>query len=398
MSKDESFWLAKRQLVAHDPDRINLNAGTLSPTPIAVLDAVTRLRKEQAANPSHFLWRRGGELLERARARLAQYVNCGALDLLLLPNTTFAMNIIVNSLQLPAGSEILTTDHEYGAMMFCWRRVAQREGWSVRQITLPYRTEDPEEILAAFAREISDQTRVLYFSHVTTTTGLVLPAKQLAALARQRGLLCVIDGAHGAGMVPVNLSDIDADFYTANCHKWMMCPAGAGFLHVKPRHKTLIHPLITSWGWEYDRTKPDARCETGETNWQRDLEFHGTLDRCPQMVIPEALDFRGELGGDESIRSRIRELCEYARQRLSACGLACATPANPELSGALIAFDFPCDDPTAVRERLWHEFHIECPVTVAAGRTFLRVSAAWFVTHEQIDRLTDVIPEIRNSV
>ncbi len=322
-------------------------------------------------------------------------MNCSTNDLLLLPNTTFAMNIIVNSLQLPPGSEILTTDHEYGAMMYCWRRAAQQANLKIRQIELPFRTEDPSEIVETFRRAISDHTRVLYFSHVTTSTGLVLPARELEVLARNRGLRCIIDGAHAPGMIPVDLAGIDADFYTANCHKWMMCPPGAGFLHVKSTQRSTVQPLITSWGWDHDRAQPDAPSDLLCSNWQFDLEFHGTVDRCPQMVIPQALDFRAELGGNDAVRVRVRELVEYTRQRLSACGLAPVTPPNPSLSGAIIAFDFPCDDPIKARDRFWNDFHIECPITVAAGKTFLRVSAAWFVTRDQIDRLADALLNMR---
>ena len=391
---DESFWRAKRELVAREPRKVNLNAGTLSPTPLPVLEAVGRLRMMQASDPSNFLWRESIPLVERARARLAEYLNCSSNDLLLLPNATLAINVIASSLPLPYGAEILTTDHEYGAMMYCWRRAAEGKGWRVRQVELPYRTEDPEEIVAALRAGITGETRAIYFSHVTTTTGLVLPAAAIARLARERGLTCIIDGAHGPGMVPVNLGAIDADFYTANCHKWMMAPAGAGFLHVAPRARAMLAPLVTSWGFEYDRAQPDApsRFFPG-TNWQANFEFHGTSDRCPQMAIPDALDFRESLGGDDSIRARSRELVAYARRRrrLSACGFAPATPENAQLSGALLALDFPCDDVVAARDRLYHEHDIECPVTSGAGRTFLRVSCAWFNSTEEIDRFADAV-------
>jgi isopenicillin-N epimerase len=196
-------------------------------------------------------------------------------------------------------------------------------------------------------------------------------------------------------MVPVNLADVDADFYTANCHKWLMAPAGAGFLHVRAEARKLIEPLITSWGWEYDRANPDAASGWGGSRWQWDREFHGTSDRCPQMVLPEALDFRTELGGDAAIAARVRELSTYARERFASIGLACATPRNEQLSGAIVAFDFPCADVVAARDRLYHDFHIECPVTSAAGETFLRVSTAWFVTSEQIDALVRAVEAMK---
>src|SRR5688572_20331172 len=328
---DESFWRSKRQLMALPAGKVNLNAGTLSPTPLPVLAAVNRLRGQMARDPSDFLWRRTGPLIERARGRVAQYVNCDARDLLLLPNATYAINVVVNSIQsqLPRGAEILTSDHEYGAMMYLWRRAAERNGWTVRPVELPYRTEDPQEIVEAFRRAVRDETRVLFFSHGTTTTGLILPVRELCALARERNLTAIVDGAHAPGMVPLDLSEIRADFYAANCHKWMMSPPGAGFLHVKPAHKEKLESLVTSWGFEYDRTSPESPSIIGATCWQYDHEFHGTLDRTPQMVLPEALDFRDSLGGDDAIRARVRHVSDYARQRLSACGLTPVTPSNP---------------------------------------------------------------------
>jgi isopenicillin-N epimerase len=396
---DDAFWLeARRRYLQSDPDKVNLNAGTLSPTPIPVQEAVNGLRRRMIQNPSDFLWRQSPPLLDRSRARLAHYLNCRPADLLLLPNITFGVNLITSSLRLRPGSEILTTDHEYGAMIFAWQRLAKRDGLRLRQLELPYRTEAPDEIVAAFQRAIGDETRVLFFSHVSSTTGLVLPAKQLCKLARQRGLLSVVDGAHAPGMIPLDMHDLGADFYAANCHKWLMAPAGAGFMHVAAHRKSMLAPIITSWGYDYDATKSDQDSSHGGTFWQRDMEFHGTTDRCPQMVLPECLDLRQSLGGDSAVLKRTWQLSDYLRQKLAACGLACATPKNESLNGgAMTAFDFPCDDVIAMRDRFWNEFRIECPVTRAAGKTFLRVSTGWFNTTEELDRLADAVRAIRRS-
>jgi isopenicillin-N epimerase len=295
----------------------------------------------------------------------------------------------VQSLRLPAGSEVLMTDHEYGAMLYCWQREAAKQNWKITQLPLPYRTEDPDQIVEAFRRAISDDTRIIFFSHCTTTTGFVLPAKQIAQLGRERGITVVIDGAHAPGMVPTDLSDIGADFYGANCHKWLMAPAGAGFLHVDPKHHAMLEPLITSWGWEFDRSKLHDDSAWGGNFWQRNIEFNGTMDRTAQMVLPEALDFRDSLGGDGAIVSRYRQVGAYARDRIAACGFANATPSNPALSGCIQSFDFPCHDPVRIRDAMYFDHGIECPVTVAGKQTFLRVSCAWFNTTGEIDRLAE---------
>lgn len=353
---------------------INLNAGTLSPTPESVWAAVTRLRRMQADNPSDFLWRQTPPLLKRSRRALAKFLHVDADDLLLLPNVTFAMNLAVTALRLPPGAEVLMTDHEYGAMALCWRRWAKERGWKLRQFKLPYATEDPTEIVAAARNAIRPATRVLFFSHVTSTTGLVLPAAELCRL----GLLTVIDGAHAAGMIPLDLARIDAAFYGGNCHKWLMAPLSCGFLHVARRFRKDLKPLVTGWGW-------------GGVDWQYEMEFHGCTDRCPQMVLPEVFAFRRCLGSETTIQRRSRTLAKYARERLSAVGLKPATPRNPALSASMIAFELPRHHPLVRRNTLWEKHRIECPVTVAAGRHFLRVSLAWFNTRTEIDRLAQVL-------
>lgn len=394
---DASFWQdARNRHILLDPHKINLNSGTLQPTPRPVLHAADGFREMMVRNPSDFVWRQLPPLIQTARSRLAEYLHCDAADLLLLPNITFAINLITSSIKLEPGDQILTTDHEYGAMIYAWNKLEQRFGAKVTPIQLPYRSEDPAEIVAAFEKGITNQARVLFFSHVMTSTGLLVPAEQLCELARQRGILSVVDGAHAPGTVPVNLSKIRADFYGANCHKWLMAPAGAGFLHVAPNRKSMIAPIVISWGSAYESHQAEQDSGNGGSRWQWDLEFHGTADRCPQMAIPAALDFRQSLGGDDAILSRTRDLSNYARKALRR--LTCVTPQNDALTcGALTAFEFPCDDVIQMRDRLWHEHHIECPVTSAAGKTFLRVSTAWFNTTDEIDALARAVDAIQGA-
>ncbi|MEI6233153.1 MAG: aminotransferase class V-fold PLP-dependent enzyme [Planctomycetota bacterium] len=395
MFHDDKYWTSQRKRIFLPRDSINLNAGTLSPTPVPVMEALGNMRRQQAAVPSDFLWRFMPPLLIRARNRLATYFKCSASNLLLLPNVTHAINLAADSLKLEAGSEILTTDHEYGAMMFCWQRLSAERGWTVRTVTLPYKTEDPAELVAALESAISPKTKVLFFSHVASTTGLVLPAEDLCAMARKHSLISVIDGAHAAGMVPLDLAKIDADFYAGNCHKWLMAPMGAGFLQMRTEHKTALRPPVASWGWGYPTADIDADSGCGGTKWHHALEFHGCTERCPQMVLPDVFEFRESLGGDAAILQRSRDLSHFAREYFASLGFEAATPVNPQLSGALTAFEFPSVDPIPYREKLWAEHRIECPVSVAAGRCFLRVSTAWFVTRNEIEKLGKAIVALK---
>jgi isopenicillin-N epimerase len=390
----ESFWDARRRLVLLTPGAAQINAGTLSPTPRPVFDAVTRLRRLQAEGPTDFIARQGPVLIQRSRARLAAFLRADPADLLLLPNVTHAINVVAASVPLRRGDEILMTDHEYGAMASTWRRRAASAGATVREFRLPVDAEDPDAVVEGFRRAIGRRTRVLFFSHVACTTGLVVPAAALCALARRRGVMTVVDGAHAPGMVPVDLGRIGADFYGANGHKWLMAPAGCGFLHARRSRKALLRSIVTSWGWGYPPPRRERDSAWGGTFWQRDFEFMGVADRTPQMVFPEVLAIRRALGGEAAIARRVRALSDYARARLAGVGLVPATPENPALRGALLAFGIPARAAKTLRERIWQRHRIETAVSSAAGRYYLRLSIGWFNSREEIDRLACAIQSI----
>lgn len=381
---DDGWWLVRRQDVCLDPNSIYLNTGSFAPLPKPVYGALCAWRRRLAESPSDYFWRQTPLCLDQARSALASYLNADPECLLLLQNTTYGINLVVGSLSLPAGAEIVMTDHEYGAMRYCFEAWAKRRGWSIRQVAIPYRTEDPGAIVATMEAGMGPATRLLFFSHVTSPTGLVLPAAALCAAARARGILTLVDGAHAPGMVPVDLAAIDADFYAGNCHKWLMAPSGAAFLAVRRDQRDGLEPRIISWGWDYDRLAPDADSGWGGSYWARNLEFQGTLDRTPLMVLPEVLAFRRELG-DDRIYTRVDGLVSRLREQMAAIGWLAVTPASRQLSGAMTAFACPRLDVVKARDWIWRTHRIEAPFTSAAGECFLRVSTAWFNTGDEID-------------
>src|SRR5262249_39111763 len=149
-----------------------------------------------------------------------------------------------------APGQVLMTDHEYGAMQWAWERAAARQGLTIRTFPLPITPSEPGEVVQAAEAAMTDRTRLLFFSHVLSPTGMVLPARELCAAARSRGILTVVDGAHAPAFVPLNLEEIGADFYGANCHKWLLAPTGSGFLSIGRGNEDRLEPLQVSWGWK----------------------------------------------------------------------------------------------------------------------------------------------------
>ena len=390
MTVDEAYWLRQRERVCLEPGTVYLNSGSYSPLPRSVFEAVSALRSRLARSPSDFYWRAQPAALNLARQALAEYLGTTPAELLLMPNATFAVNLIAASLELPAGTEILLTDLEYGAMRFVWERLAGQRGLQVRQVRLPELAEDPAEIVQAVRSALTDQTRVLFFSHVTSPTGLVLPAEALCRLAAERKIVSVVDGAHAPGMIPLDVTKVNADYYVGNCHKWLMAPTGAAFLAVRGERRQTLQPLLTSWGWEYDPGLADADSGWGGSYWARNLEFHGTRDSCAMMVLPEVLRFRHSLG-ESAIAQRVRRLVEHLRKSFEPLGYRSVTPRSAELSGSMTAFAVPQVNAIKARDWIWQSHRIEAPFLELHDRCLLRVSTAWFNTEEEIDRLAGVM-------
>ena len=380
----EPSWTQARACMLLDPNVANLNTGSFGPLPRPVFERVTELRHHLAEEPMDFLVRHAPPLLWQARTRLAEFLGADPHRLVFTANVTAAINLVAASLPLAAPGEILLTDHEYGAMHWCWERTAQRLGLTVRTFPLPRMAQTPAEIVEAACTAMTPRTRLLFFSHVLSPTGMVLPARALCAEARRRGILSVIDGAHAPAMVPLDLSELGCDYYGGNCHKWLLAPTGSGFLYLGPGAEDRLQPLQVSWGWRTDRARLDERDEFGSTPRLRALEFEGTRDPCPWLAVPEAIAFQEALGW-EPIRRRIAGLVELVHARLGGTpGLRPATPTQPELHGFMTAFRLPeGTQPQALRQGLW-EHRIEAPIIERPDGLLIRVSTHFYNTEDEV--------------
>ncbi|MFI1864725.1 aminotransferase class V-fold PLP-dependent enzyme [Streptomyces jumonjinensis] len=390
-------WDDARGRMLLDPAVVNLNTGSGGPLPRGVFDRVTALRTHLAGEPMDFLLREVPPLLWRARERLAGFLGGAPHRLALTANVTGAVNMVASSLNLAAPGEILLSDDEYTPMRWCWERMARRQGLEVRTFRLPALPSDPGEIVDAAVAAMSPRTRLLSFSHVVSATGLVLPAAELCEQARRRGITTVVDGAHAPGFLDLDLAGIPCDFYAGSGHKWLLAPTGVGFLHLGPGQLERLEPPQVSWAYQPPPGSgpPDGRDRFGSTPRLRRLECEGTRDICPWLAVPEAIDFQAGLGHD-AIRARRRELTDHARLRLAGgLGLAPVTPEPEALSGAMVTFRLPrgarADE---LRQGLWERFRIEAAAAERPEGPLLRVSANFYNTEDEIDRLADALKEL----
>lgn len=367
-----------------EPGLVFLNHGSFGACPREVLAVQRDWQDTMERNPVAFLGRRSAALLREAREVLGGFVGARADDLVFVPNATTAVNTVARSLVLRPGDEVLATDHEYGACDATWQRLCAATGAVYRRVPIPLPF-DRRCFVDTLLAQAGPRTRVVFASHVTSTTALVLPVAELCAAARQRGLLTVIDGAHAPGQVDVDLAALGADFYAANLHKWVCAPKGAGFLHARPEHHAALHAAVTSWGdAEGSGGHSGFDAYLGTQTLERRLQWQGTRDITPWLAVPAALDFhRRHLA---PVREQSHALGAALLQRVVArSGLPPIAPAEDHA----LMFPLPVHtaDPEALRRRLFDVHRIEVPVTTHAGRSFVRVSVAGYTTEDDLRAL-----------
>ena len=368
-----------------DPAVTFLNHGSFGACPREVFDDWQRWQRELERNPVEFLGRRSAALLATSRQALAGFVGAAAEDLVYVPNATTGVNIVARSLDLRPGDEILTTDHEYGACDATWQRVAAQCGARIVRVPVPLPF-DSESFVERMLAAVTPATRLLFASHITSTTALLFPVAELCAAARARGISTLVDGAHAPGQVELDLDAIGADFYTGNCHKWLCAPKGAAFLHARPEHHERLHATVTSWGYaEQVSGHSGFDAYLGHSLLERRLQWQGTRDISAWLAVPAAIDFQRRHDWP-----RLRQRCH--RMALATMHLLAAHFGLPPIGrdddfGQMVPVPVPHRDGEALRAQLFAEHRIEVPVTGHGGRHFVRVSVQAYNTEEELARL-----------
>jgi isopenicillin-N epimerase len=364
-----------------DPSVTFLNHGSFGACPIPVFDEYQRWQRELELQPVAFIQRREKELLDQARADLAAYLNTEADNLVYVPNATSGLNVVARSLPLETGDEILTTDHEYGALDLTWEWMCEKAGATYRKVPIPIPVTTHADFVERFWSEVSDRTRVIFLSHITSPTALIFPVEEICRRAREAGILTVIDGAHAPGHIPIDLQAIGADIYSGNCHKWLCGPKGSGFLWVRPEQQEWMESLTVSWGWQ------------GDSTFVTRNQYQGTRDVAAYLAVPAAIRFQEEHDW-AAVRERCHALALDARERISeAFGMEPITPDAPdEWIGQLVSCPIPPEtDILKLKERLYEDYRIEIPLGDWHGTKWVRVSVQGYNSQQDIDRLVDAL-------
>lgn len=369
-----------------NPKITYLNFGSFGACPKPIFADYQKWQLLLESEPAQFIAFDGVKYLKASREALAAYVNCDADDLVYVTNPTYAINIIAKSLKLNEGDEVLSTNIEYGALDRTWNYYCNKsKAKYVRQpITLPVTSK--EAIIEQFWKGYNSNTKAIFISQITSTTGLILPVKEICEMAKAKGLLTIVDGAHVPGHIPLDLSQIEADIYTGACHKWMMTPKGNTFLFVKNEYQDLFDPLAVSWGYE-----------SAAPSHSRFLDYHqmqGTRDFSAFLTTEKALAFMQE-NNWEQVAADCRQLAHSNYERF--CKLVGSSPLCPvtdEFLGQMCSIPVKTTQPEKLQRHLFEQYKIEIPVMRQEQYTFLRYSIQAFNSQADLDKLYMALQEI----
>jgi isopenicillin-N epimerase len=300
---------------------------------------------------------------------------------------------------LQPGGEILTSDHEYGACDRTWTFVCRKSGAVYRHQAVGYPAGSAEEIAEQIWQGVNERTRLIFLSHITSPTALTLPVAEICARARQAGILTLIDGAHAPGQIDLDLQAVGADFYTGNCHKWMMAPKGAAFLYARREVQEMVEPLVVSWGWEPDANLPGSLKLPGSllARFIEEQEWRGTDDPSACLAVPAAIDFMHRHDW-VSLRPACHALVRQAISRIQELtGLPCAYQYERSYHMMAIAELPPQPDLPAFKTCLYEEYRVEAPCIEWNGRHFIRISVQGYNDQRDIDCLIDALRQMLRS-
>jgi isopenicillin-N epimerase len=369
-----------------DPNITYLNFGSFGACPKTIFNDYMKWQLELEREPAQFFNANSGHYLEQSRNVLGDYINCDKNDVVFVPNPSYAINIIAKSIDLQPGDEILSTNLEYGACDRTWDYYCEKKAAKyVRQhIQLPLVSK--EQFIEDFFKGLTTNTKAIFISHITSTTALILPVKEICEIAKTKGLLTIVDGAHAPGHVPLDIQLIDADMYTGACHKWMLAPKGCSFLYVRKTLQSKLDPLVVSWG--YKSTKPSESLF---------LDYHqmpGTRDFSAYLTVPACVQFMDENNWEkvaESCRQMVIKNAERFFHLLSSKPLA---PLTDVFIGQMLSIKIKTKDPEQLQLYLFRNYLIEIPVMRHGDAVYLRYSINAFNDQNDLNRLYNALKEL----
>lgn len=381
---EEAYWRELRKQFLIPADEIYLNNGTVgsSPHPVlrSIFEAYDKTEQMAQADPEDYpIW--GYASWNEYRDPLAAFVGATRDEIALVRNATEANNYIANGLEMKAGDEVLMSDQEHPGGEQPWQLRAKRYGIVIKKYEIPVPPKSPADILNRIGDAITPRTRIIFTSHITTVTGVVQPVKEIASLARSKGILSAFDGAHVVGMMPLNIHDIGCDMYTSSPHKWLQAPKGTGFFYIRPEVQDRVWNTIATEGWERPEIKAERFQRIGSSN-------------LPTLAgLREAIELANNIGMDR-IERRHRQLADRMLADMTKRGAESWTSADPAMRCGIVTVNVPPLKRSDLENWLWQQKKIR----IRGGEpSKLRLSTPYYLMPSDIDRYLAGFDEFKRA-
>ena len=364
-----------------DPDITFLNHGSYGACSKPVFKEYQDWQQKLENQPVQFMTNQVYSAMEKSRESMSQFVGCDDEELVFFQNPTTAVTNVIYNLDLKPGHEVLMSNHEYGALVRAWKMWEKKTGVKIIQqdISMPVTTE--ENFIEDFWTGVTDQTKVIFLSHITSSTALIFPIEKIIKMAKEQNILTIIDGAHVPAHIPLNIHELGCDFYTGACHKWLCAPKGSSFLFVKKEHQDWVKPVVVSWGKDGDDPTP--------SEFIQNFQWQGTRDMSAFLTIPTAINFY--IKEIKPYQAACKKIVQDTYSEFPSVLNTEPISTGIEWLAQLVAHPLPKNIPSNLKKRLWEEYQIEIPVFEWNGQEFVRVSIQVYNTQKDVDLLMSAL-------
>ncbi|KAA0991354.1 aminotransferase class V-fold PLP-dependent enzyme [Dyadobacter aurulentus] len=380
-SDNEDYWsVIQDAYTASKSEIIILNNGGVSPSPLAVQEALEKYNKAAAQGPSYYMWRIMDKGREPLRQRLAKLAGCDAEEIAINRNATEALNTVIFGLPLQKGDEIIGTIQDYPNMIQAWKQREMRDGLVYKQLSFDFPIENDEQIVKAFADAVTPNTKIIHVTHIINWVGQIMPVKKICQMAHSKGIEVVVDGAHTFGLLDYRIPDLECDYFGTSLHKFLSAPVGSGMMWIKKDKIGKIWPLLCN-----------SQPKSGDI---RKFETLGTRSFPIEQAIGEAINFQEGIGSKRK-QERVHFLKKYwAEKAAQIPGVKIHTSMKPEYSCAIAGVSVDGMKPEEVDGKLMKDYKIHTVGINWENIHCVRVTPHVYTKLSDLDKLVGALEKI----
>jgi selenocysteine lyase/cysteine desulfurase len=378
LADDEEYWAQIQRAFDDDHSVVNLNNGGVSPAPTHVLEAMIKDLRFSNMIPVDHMWNVLEPRIEVARRRLADMFGCDPEEMAITRNASEANENMILGIDLKRGDEVIITNQNYGRMITTWEQRARRDGIVIKKLSFKVPPPSDQYLVDLFREAITPRTRVIEVTHITNLTGQILPIRDITRMAREKGIVTLIDGAHAFAHFPFTRDEIDADYYGTSLHKWLHAPIGTGFLYVRRDKIKSLWPLMAA--------PPEM------DNNIRKFEEVGTHPAANHNAITLAAAFNQQMGLERKA-ARLRYLRDRWAKRLLAESdrIHVLTPLNNTHSCGIALVNIDGVDTPKLQQWLWAKHKVFTVAIVHPEFHGLRVTPSVYTMPDEVDLFADLM-------